>query len=252
MSSALIGMGTAFHVDGMGTFLTAYHVIEALTSNGATSGNGEKTITDQNAPYGILVLPFGLVFGTTKLPDDKLRRIIRTRSPFVSSEDPIAEMQGRAAVSAIDICRLEIGLPIPETLESLPVRLKGWRPELGEVVMAIGYPELDCKVTERANLVATLSEGMYAAFGRIVGTHAYGRSRTNPTAVFEVEANWPPGMSGGPVLNIAGEVIGIVSRSLLADKASLQNGTGYGVWIEAMQLDTLIPELDANNPCRRR
>jgi serine protease Do len=250
-NSALIGMGTAFHIDGTGVFLTAHHVIEALTSNNATIGSRDRAMGDRKSPHGILVMPFGLVYGTTRLPDEKLRQIIRTKSPYISPEDPIAEMQGRLAVSTIDICRLDIGLPIPETIESLPVRLKGWRPELGEIVMAIGFPELDCKVTERSSLVATLSEGMHAAFGRIVGTYASGRSRTNRTPVFEVEANWPGGMSGGPVLNMAGEVIGIVSSSILANNPALENGAGYAAWFEAMQLDTLLPELDANIPCRR-
>jgi serine protease Do len=250
-SHALVGMGTAFHIGGPGTFLTAHHVIESLLVNGGTDTSDEKSITDPHAPKGIVVLPFGLVFGTTKLPDDKLRQIVRTRSPFIRSEDPIAEMQGRAATTPIDICRLEIGLPVSPSLESLPVRLRGWTLEIGEIVIAIGYPELDCKVTDHANLVATVSEGMYAAFGRIVGTRANGRSRTNQTAVFEVEANWHPGMSGGPVLNMAGEVIGIVSRSLLAGNMALENGLGYAAWFEAMPLLEFLPELDAENPCRR-
>jgi S1-C subfamily serine protease len=34
-------------------------------------------------------------------------------------------------------------------------------------------------------------------------------------------------MSGGPVLNSAGEVIGLVSRSILSDDVEVRNGRGY-------------------------
>jgi serine protease Do len=68
---------------------------------------------------------------------------------------------------------------------------------------------------------------MKGAFGRITGYFPSGRGRRNPTPVYQVEANWESGMSGGPVLNQAGEVIGVVSHSLLSDDIGVRNGLGY-------------------------
>jgi hypothetical protein len=58
---------------------------------------------------------------------------------------------------------------------------------------------------------------MYGAYGRIVDVHPNGVGTANPSPVIEVETDWPPGMSGGPVFNQAGDVVGIVSRSIRAE-----------------------------------
>ena len=58
-----------------------------------------------------------------------------------------------------------------------------------------------------------------------------GRDAVNKTPVFEVEANWPSGMSGGLIFNEAGNVIGVVSRSLAPDDEA--PGVGYGACLRA-------------------
>lgn len=88
---------------------------------------------------------------------------------------------------------------------------------------------------------------MQGAYGRIVDVYPHGRSLTNPTPVFEVEADWPSGMSGGPVFNRRGEVVGMVSRSLRARDDAV--GAGFAVHFEVAQdMAPFLVALDADNP----
>ena len=135
--------------------------------------------------------------------------------------------------------------------QTLPVRTDGWVPKVGEVVLAVGFPELEFLEIDQAKQSRLLTEGMYGAYGRIVAVHEQGTSTSNPSPVFEVESDWPPGMSGGPVFNSQGEVVGIVSRSLRAE--SDHAGTGYAVHLGlAHDIELLAPNLDRSNPGWRK
>lgn len=142
---------------------------------------------------------------------------------------------------------MRIDAPPTNMRATVPIRLKGWRPKVGDVVLAIGFPELDCSVIDEAKARYLISEGMYGAYGRIVDAQPDGRDKNNPTPVIEVVANWPPGMSGGPVFNDQGEVVGIVSRSYMGDEAD--PGRGWAACFEFMpSLSQLLPSVDPLNP----
>ena len=121
-------------------------------------------------------------------------------------DDPFAVLLNRAVLEpAIDLAILHIDpdarqKPMPHTV---PIRLSGWKPVEGELVFAIGYPELDCTELDEIGQRALLHEGMYGAYGRVIAVHKDGRSTSNVTPVIEVEGDWPGGMSGGPVFNSA-------------------------------------------------
>jgi serine protease Do len=74
---------------------------------------------------------------------------------------------------------------------------------------------------------------MFAAYGRVTDLYPCGRDHSNPTPVFEVEADWPSGMSGGPVFDAKGEVIGLVSRGLSAGNKELM-GHAWAIWFEKL------------------
>ncbi|WP_372239803.1 serine protease [Pseudomonas sp. SCB32] len=128
----------------------------------------------------------------------------------------MAELRGESTSRpSVDVASLiteqpGAGVKPPQTLS---VRSSGWRPEIGEIVLAVGFPELDLSEVGESEQNALLTEGMYGAYGRIIDVQLEGTSRSNSTPVFVVESDWPSGMSGGPVFNRSGEVIGIVSRS---------------------------------------
>lgn len=251
----LYGAGTGLLVDHWGTVLTADHVIEDMRT-GKIGGRGQGGSTDfvfnPDDLHAVVQLGVGLVYGTMGLPPGALSSVKSVHSPARDRDDPLAALRGEAAVEpAADIAVMRIDVPHPKMRATVPMRLSGWRPKLGDTVLAIGFPELDCSVIDEAKARYLLSEGMYGAYGRIIDAHPSGRDRSNPTPVIEVVANWPPGMSGGPVFNEHGEVVGIVSRSYVGDATN--PGVGWGACFELMPwLSQWLPSVDPLNPRQRK
>jgi serine protease Do len=242
------GMGTAFHVDGWGTFLTADHVIDFVRQRSKQVSTSRGDVRYEMAHRDvcpILLFGMGLVFGKPPIPADALGYVTAIRSPIRQRADPLTALAGRTEFEAAsDIAVLEVGNSIPEKMTgTLAVRLSGVGPRVGEVIVAIGFPELDCQPVDEEGMRYLLSEGMSAAYGRITALHPTG-VRNNPTPVIEVEAKWPSGMSGGPVFNESGQVIGLVSRSW--------SDVGYAACLSMMPwFRTWMDSVDAANPCGR-
>lgn len=237
----MYGVGTAFHVDGFGNFLTAYHVIDFVEKHPA------------GRPILFLSM-HAVVFGTISIPPDCFVPADEVIASMMESDDPMAALRGqpsrRPAIDAALLKPEPIG-PGARPPQTLPMRTNGWVPRVGEIVLAIGFPQLDLSEVDLVKQSALIDEGMYGAYGRIVAIHEDGVSRSNPTPVFEVESDWPGGMSGGPVFNRNGEVVGMVSRSLRAE--SEHAGTGYAVHFSlARDIELLTPNVDRFNPGWRR
>lgn len=241
LDGRMLGVGTAFHVDGFGNFLTAYHVIDFV----------EKHLVGRP----ILFLSMhAVVFGTVSIPPDCFVPASEVVASMMESDDPMATLRGQTPLRpAIDVALLKpepIG-PGARSPQTIPIRISGWAPRIDEIVLAVGFPQLDFSEVDHAKQSALISEGMCGAYGRITAIHEGGVSRTNPTPVFEVESDWPGGMSGGPVFNRNGEVVGMVSRSLRAE--SDHTGTGYAVHFSlARDIELLTPNVDRLNPGWRK
>jgi len=248
------GIGTAFHIDGWGTFLTADHVIESVrrrSVRAASSGEEIRLEIGYTDICPMLLLGMGLVYGQPGIPLSALARVASIRSPIRKREDPLAALIGRTEIEAAsDIAVIQLAAPIPdEMIGTLGVRLSGVWPAVGDTVVALGFPDLDCRPIDDDAIRYLLSDGMSAAYGRIIGIHARGL-RNDPTPVIEVEANWPSGMSGAPVFNSRGEVVGVVSRSLPPSDA--KPGIGSAACLSMMPwLRDWIPTVDIANPCWR-
>ncbi len=106
-------------------------------------------------------------------------------------------------------------------------------------MLAIGYAELNCQALEDSAQRALLSEGLYGAYAQITAVYEEGRNAMHPTPVFAVEGDWRPGMSGGPVFNSTGGVVGVVSRSM----APVDGHPGVGWAVSLGRIEALLKSL---------
>src|SRR5690554_613052 len=69
MNGVLVGMGTAFHIDGWGTFLTADHVIDFAREHSKNSKDWKDLSPTSSGEHAILLLGLGLICGSPTIPD---------------------------------------------------------------------------------------------------------------------------------------------------------------------------------------
>ncbi len=250
-------MGTAVHLDGWGGFLTAEHVIEFLRAGlpqAGLTGRPTHDLDPTEHSHPVLLLGIGLGYGEVAVPEWAFAPITDTLTVTRERDDPLAALQGKRRFEiAQDVASLQAAFhPAAydkrDPPQTLPVQLTGWEPTVGEQVLAFGYPELKPSAAlSDSSLRILIEDGLFAAYGTITRVFPRGRDLANPTPVFEVAANWPSGMSGRPVVNALGNVIGLASRSL-APGDDL-HGVGYAAclpWINEVR--QLAPRVDPLNP----
>ncbi len=244
----LRGLGSAFTIDPWGHFCTAAHVLAEANQRGAAirDGSGWRVIMPKGERF-VLMLGFGMGFGTVSLPPFALAPLTAAWSPCFKGNDPLAELSGQMNVKPIDLSLIDAAISPEATVENLAMVSRPRGPRIGDTVVAIGFPGIETFRGDAEEALTTITEGMFAAYGRVTALYPNGRDQSTPTPVFEASSNWPPGMSGGPVLNMRGEVIGIVSRSL-QPQSGTDLGVGWATWLEALtELPRWAPTLDSAN-----
>jgi serine protease Do len=202
----------------------------------------------------MVMLGMGLVFGSFGIPERALLTMKSFWTPALIGDDPLAAMQGRPDYHPLDLTVMQMTpTPAADLIATLPMKSRQPGLRVGDVVVAVGFPEIETFKGTLADAVTTIREGMYAAYGVVTRLYPEGRENNRlGTPLFEVEANWPSGMSGGPVLNKDGEIIGLVSRSI-APEAGQKTGTGWATWFAPFSdFDKWLPSLDPDNPCWRK
>jgi serine protease Do len=253
LNASIIGMGTAFHVDGWGTFLTANHVIDFAQENPISASSWTKILPNSNGDHPILFFGMGLVYGKVKIFEEAFVQVESMIFPMGEKDDPFTN--GAKIENIADIAVLTANIqPEARQIPSphfIPLRVSSASPAIGDTVLAVGFPELDCQKLDEDSQISLLTEGMYGAYGIVTAIHPCGRDSSTPTPVFKVKCNWPSGISGGPVFNSLGEVIGMVSRSYVPDDGSV--GEGWAAHFGLISyFNELVPTLDIENPRVRR
>ena len=230
-----LGHGTAFRIDPWGTCATAFHVIEDLL----TVAGGEAVLRDDIRLAALEIEGSG--YGRLPLPVDGWRPF----SGMLSLTGIETSLVGAPRVRNItELAALSIGRSASAIgpITFLPLALRHWRPEAGVQVMAVGFAELDVDQREEGQGRA-MRQYLYGSLATIIEVQPPDGRSGRPWPVFRVEADWPGGMSGGPVFNDAGKVVGIVSTGMVG------GGIGTATYFSAWNLaEETFRSLDPSNP----
>ena len=237
----LTGLGTGFRADPFETYLTAEHVLK---------DHFEALEAEDNSRIAAAVFSMGLVFGRVGLKRELFAPVSSAFAMRSLSEEPVL-LLGQPAPRRIilDLMRFHLDMSnVPDGHRTPPafIRTAGASPAIGDRVMAVGYPELTYLQGAGESAARIFTERMYGAVGTVINILPTGRGQSYPWPTLEVDANWRSGMSGGPVFNEAGEVIGIVSSSIAPSED--MPGVGYAVDFSRVLLPRMVPSIVSNSP----
>ncbi|WP_363325365.1 serine protease [uncultured Methylobacterium sp.] len=228
------GEGTTFRIDPWSRCVTAYHVLEDLFQADRT---GTQAILRPDIRLAALEL-HGLAIGTPPIAADAWRPLSGCHALVAVETLPLGTPRLR---NLTELVLLEIHSSKFNASRTpyLPLDLQRWWPRSGERVLALGYAGLD-KTESRDD--RPISQYMYGSFGKITDIERADGSRGRPWPIFRVAADWPGGMSGGPVFNEAGHVVGIVS-------AGIAGGVGTATFFAGWDLPAqMMCSIDPINP----
>lgn len=230
-----IAMGTAFRIDPYGTALTAFHVIEEFLSydNSKLEIFSSERLVALDMPEGIYAM------GRVGIPREWWRALCSLQvlpvglqtSPLFHEPDRIQNVSEMAVLGFAPL--------IENSAPYLPVRLRGRLPKNGDTVTAYGFAGLDSEKFQDD----AISQYLYDVSGTVTELISADPQSRRPWPKLVVDAHWPSGMSGGPVVNSSGEVVGLVSTSFEGE------GTSTALLLSGWNFpERSLPTLDPNNP----
>ncbi|MET4425772.1 trypsin-like peptidase domain-containing protein [Bradyrhizobium sp. RT3a] len=230
------GQGTVFRIDPFGNCVTAFHVFESAFYLGAATGREMQVRQDRS----IVALELdGIPYGAASIASSQWRPMNGAFSLVRIDDSPLHPPRLRNATELLALSILP-SAPKANGTEFLHVDLNGWRPSIGETVLGIGYPNLD--KDEDGPDDRPISQYLYGAYGSITDIEPLDLRRSRSWPMVRVNADWPGGMSGGPVFNAAGNVIGIISAGVDATTSTAMIFGGWGA------VHNTLPSLDPSKP----
>jgi serine protease Do len=230
------GHGTAFRIDPWSRCLTAYHVLEDLFEINATN---RIVLRDD---IRLATLEVGdLVYGAPSIPPEAWRPIVECATQVAIHTPPLQLASLRNFLELI-VLRIRPRIVCARGTPFLDLDLSSWHPKLGETVLALGFADLDKKDGDQPD-DRPIDQSLYGSFGVITDVVKADGSRARPWPQIRVSTNWPGGMSGGPVFNEAGNVIGLVSAGF--DGEGGASATYFSNWNAP---ERILGSVDPINP----
>lgn len=229
------GLGTVFRIDPWGNCATAFHVIEDMLV-----ADGNKAKLRDNVRVSALQIE-GIVYGSPPLPKDAWRPLSAFYSEFALESSPLLH-KPRQIRNLTELARLTIPRSDrPGEPPYLPLALSRSAPAIGDIVTGYGFAGLD--VDQQGNgEERPIQQYLYQSSGAVIEVLSAEPSSTMPWPRFRVAAEWPSGMSGGPVLDKSGHVIGVISRGWTGEPDS--TATHFAGWNISHRT---FPTLDPSN-----
>ncbi len=238
----ITGLGTCFQISPWG-WMTAHHVV--LHKDGNSFPPNE---------VGCVGFSPGLMYGAVGFVTTDYFGEIAERRVYLPTEqpNPLGIPGPKPPSIILDVAVLRV---VTSNLKKAPLRsplpLAKTPVKVGDEVLGIGYPILG-STYRGADQPMLFEERMYGAAGVVKEILPTGTDSTHPWPTFRIEGDWRSGMSGGPVINLQGEVCGIISRSF--EPTDTDPGVGFAVHIPAVNkipaltTSLLAPEVDPVNP----
>lgn len=147
---------------------------------------------------------------------------------FAGGERFPADLVGTDADSDLAVLKVE---SLPDGVAPLPLAEPGSL-QVGQFVVAIGNPFGE---------QGSMSLGIVSGLGRSLRSQRGVRLGTSYSLpdVIQTDAPLNPGNSGGPLLNLAGAVVGI--NSAIASETGVNSGVGFSIPVRAVQ--RIVPSL---------
>ena len=176
---------------------------------------------------GVVIRPDGLMLTNDHVIENRRRFDVR----LGDGRSFKAKVVGRDAVG--DLAALQLDLPAGETVPHLPLG-DSEALRVGDEAIAVGNP-FALGVLDQA---PTFTVGIISAVHHTQGSY---------TECIVTDAELNPGNSGGPLINMAGEVVGINGQ--ISTRYGLRSNTGLGFAISARQIAMWLPLLEQAAGC---
>lgn len=222
------GLGTGFFVKGIDLGITAEHLIDVASIDIPRGGSAHNVDLSRAAHGMTALLPLhGVIFGQARIPTKHCQPVRRFLFDVVEGSDPLVALRSkRSFARRSDILFMEFPPAAPLPSNERRPRISAKTPEIGEWVCAVGYPDIKTLNVPGDELELLISElGMAVSFARVTEVAMHGRGLHETAPVVIVESDWPSGMSGGPVFNSNGRVVGVVSRELMIGRGEPNHGS---------------------------
>ncbi|ABB73420.1 hypothetical protein Nmul_A0111 [Nitrosospira multiformis ATCC 25196] len=200
-----IGLGTAFRIDSWSRCITAFHIGEDLFQ---LDDHEAEPILKKNINLAALDIS-KLGYGCLSVPKNAWRPLSGLYSLCGKECSPIAPPRILNRTELM-VLRIQPAQQSSTGSPFLPVDFHRWTPSKGEEVMALGYAGIDQDQYDLGEN-RPIRAHLYGSVGRIIDIERVDFDRVRLWPFIRVEAKWPGGMSGGPVFNKLGHVIGVVS-----------------------------------------